>query len=161
MQATPCATIDNTLPNGAATARKPADLIRPTACGTLQDCVADPPPPLLAISIILTALTGLAFIGIAVGTLVANSRLFGVGVAAVLIGYGAMLIAAAWFTLRQKGWALGLIVASSLLHVMVVGSFLTTADRAQFVGSLVVAPFVLATLVASVLAVGRRELDKV
>ncbi len=60
----------------------------------------------------------------------------------------------------MHSWALGLIVASSLLHLMVVGSFLTTADRAQFVGSLIVAPFVLATVIASVLAVGRRELER-
>ena len=40
-----------------------------------------------------------------------------------------------------------------------MGSFLTTTDRSQFVGSLVVAPFVLATVIASVLAVGRREME--
>lgn len=117
--------------------------------------------PLLAISIVLTALTGLAAIGIGIGALVVNTRLFAVGIAAVLIGYGASLVLVAWLVLRRVSWALGLVVASSLLHLMVVGSFLTTADRAQFIGSLIVAPFVLATVVSAVLAVGRRELERV
>ncbi|MHA6524846.1 hypothetical protein [Tessaracoccus sp. G1721] len=116
--------------------------------------------PLLAISVILTAVTGLAAVGIGVGALVVNSRLFAVGIAAVLIAYGASLLLIAWLVLKRFSWALGLVVASSLLHLMVVGSFLTTADRAQFIGSLIVAPFVLATVIASVLAVGRRELER-
>ncbi len=116
--------------------------------------------PLLAVPVILTALTGLAITGIGVGTLIANSKTFGQGVAAVLVGYGAMLIGIAWAVVRRQSWALGLVVAASLLHLMVVGSFLTTDDRAQFIGSLIVAPFVLAAVATSVLAVGRRELDR-
>lgn len=116
--------------------------------------------PLLAICVVLTALTGLAGIGLGAATLVANSRLFGVGVAAVLVAYGAGLVLIAWLVVRRVSWALGLVVASSLLHLMVVGSFLTTTDRAQFIGSLIVAPFVLATVVTAVLAVGRRELER-
>lgn len=116
--------------------------------------------PLLAICVILTAAAGVATIGIGVATVAANARLFGVGIAAVLIAYGAGLLLIAWLVVKRVPWALGLIVASSLLHLMVVGSFLTTADRAQFVGSLIVAPFVLATAVTAVLAVGRRELER-
>ena len=115
--------------------------------------------PLLAVSVVLTALTGLAAVGIGVATLVVNSRLFGAGIAAVLVVYGASLMLIAWLVLKRQAWALGIVVAASLLHLMVVGSFLTTTDRSQFVGSLVVAPFVLATVIASVLAVGRREME--
>lgn len=117
--------------------------------------------PLLAICVLLTAATGLAVIGVAVGTLLANSGLFGVGVAAMLLLYGASLLAFAWFTAQGHGWALSLIVGSSLLHLMVVYSLLTSSDRTQVVGSLVAAPFLLATAVTALLAVGRRELDKV
>ncbi|WP_231980837.1 hypothetical protein [Tessaracoccus coleopterorum] len=53
---------------------------------------------------------------------------------------------------------LGLIVASSLLHASAIGSFLTSQDRTQFVLMLTIAPFVLATLLASVIAFGRGEL---
>ncbi|MBB1509032.1 hypothetical protein [Tessaracoccus sp. MC1756] len=116
--------------------------------------------PLLAIPVILTALTGLAILGVAVGTLVANSRMFGIGVATMLSIYGIALIAFAWLVVRGRRWALGLIVASSLLHAMVVYSLLGTDDRAQFIGALVVAPFILVTVVTSVVAVGRGELEK-
>ncbi|WP_143570840.1 hypothetical protein [Tessaracoccus sp. ZS01] len=116
--------------------------------------------PLLAIPVILTALIGLAILGVAFGTLVANSRMFGIGVAAMLSVYGIALIAFAWLVVRGQRWALGLIVASSLLHAMVVYSLLGTDDRAQFIGALVVAPFILATVVTSVVAVGRGELEQ-
>ena len=117
--------------------------------------------PLLAVCVILTALTGLVMIGIGVGAVAANSQRFGWGVATWLFIYGTAQLAIAWFVTRGSSLALGLIVASSLLHACAVGSFLTTPDRSQFVGMLIVAPFVLATVVTSVLAVGRRELDKV
>ena len=116
--------------------------------------------PLLAICVILTAAAGVATIGMGVATVVANAKLFGVGIAAVLIAYGAGLLLIAWLVVKRVSWALGLIVASSLLHLMVVGSFLTTAARPPFVGSRIVAPFVLATVVPAVLAVGRRELER-
>ncbi|GAA4900235.1 hypothetical protein GCM10025789_18280 [Tessaracoccus lubricantis] len=116
--------------------------------------------PLLAVPVILTALTGLGILGVAVGALVANPERFGVGVALMLTIYGAALIAIAWLVARGQRWALGLIVASSLLHAMVVYSLMGTDDRAQFIGTLVVAPFVLATVVTSVVAVGRGEMEK-
>lgn len=115
---------------------------------------------LITVCVSLTALTGLAVIGIGVASLVANSRTFGLGVGAMLAGYGALLLLIAWMTLRGHAWALGLIVASSLLHACAVGSFLTSQDRSQVIGMLIVAPFVLATLITSVLAVGRHELER-
>ncbi len=116
--------------------------------------------PLLAICVILTALTGLAVLGVAVGTVIANSQLFGIGVAAVLVLYGASLMAFAWFTAKGHSWALGLIVGSSLLHLMVVYSLLTSSDASQRLGTLIVAPFVLATAITAIIAVARRELDR-
>lgn len=133
--------------------------LRP-AWGTLMRVTNVLRRPLLAICVILTALTGLGVLGVAVGTVLANSRLFGIGVAAMLALYGVSLIAFAWFTAKGHGWALGLIVGSSLLHLMVVYSLLTSTDRTQFIGTLVVAPFILATAITSVLAVGRHELGK-
>lgn len=117
--------------------------------------------PLLAVPVILTALTGVAVIGIGIASFIANTRTFGQGVAGVLIGYGLLLLGIAWGVTRRWSWALGLVVASSLLHLMVMGSLLTTDDRAQLTGSIIVAPFVLATVATSVLAVGRHELGRV
>lgn len=114
--------------------------------------------PLVAIPVILTALTGLAFVVTGIAAAVVNSKTFGLGIAAVLVGYGALLVLIAWFVTRGHAWALGLVVASSLLHALAVGSFLTTEDRSQFILMLVIAPFVLATVVTGVLAVGRGEL---
>lgn len=116
--------------------------------------------PLLASCIILTTLTGLALIGIGIASFVANTKLFGIGVAAMLCGYGALLILVAGLVLKGHPWALNLIVAAALLHLLVVGSFLTTQNRDQFVGALIVAPFIVATLITAVLAVGRRELER-
>lgn len=130
-------------------------------CGTLGRMSDVLRRPLLAVPVLLTAVAGLAIVGIGLGTVAANARTFGLGVAAVLVGYGLMLLLVAWAVTKRQHWALGLVVASSLLHLLVVGSFLTTADRAQFVGSLLVLPVVLATVVTAVLAVGRRELDRV
>lgn len=113
--------------------------------------------PLLAVCVLLTALAGVAIIGIGVAAVIVNPRQFGVGVVVSLSVYGALLILIAWLVTRGYRWALGLIVASSLLHACVVASFLTTSDRAQFIGSLVVAPFIAATVITSVLAVGRGE----
>ncbi|AQP46060.1 hypothetical protein RPIT_06780 [Tessaracoccus flavus] len=94
--------------------------------------------------------------GIGVGSAIANSKLFGIGVAAVLVGYGAAMIALSWLVIRGRAWAMGLVVAAALLHLLVVGSFLTTDDRAQFLGSLAVLPVILATVIAGVVSIGRR-----
>lgn len=117
--------------------------------------------PLLGICIILTALTGLTIVGVGIASYLANTKTFGIGVMAMLVAYGLMLVGVAWATSLAQRWALGLIVASSLLHALVVGSFLTTNDRAQFTGMLIVAPFVAATVITAVLAVGRNEMAKV
>lgn len=111
---------------------------------------------LAAVAAGLTALTGLAIAGIGVGSAIANSKLFGIGVAAVLVGYGAAMIALSWLVIRGRAWAMGLVVAAALLHLLVVGSFLTTDDRAQFLGSLAVLPVILATVIAGVVSIGRR-----
>ena len=116
--------------------------------------------PLLATCIVLTALTGVAAAGIGIASAIANPKTFGVGVALMLGGYGALLVLVAWLVARGHAWALNLIVASGLLHVLVLASFLTTDDRAQFIGSLIVLPFVAATVVTSTIAVGRRELER-
>ena len=116
--------------------------------------------PLLATCIVLTALTGVAAAGIGIASAISNPKTFGVGVALMLGGYGALLVFVAWLVARGHAWALNLIVASGLLHVLVLASFLTTDDRAQFIGSLIVLPFVAATVVTSTIAVGRRELER-
>ena len=107
------------------------------------------------VAAILTLVTGLAFVGVGVASVASNSGVFGIGVAAMLIGYGVGLGAIAWATARGHRWALGMIVASSLLHALAVGSFLTSQDRTQIILMACVAPFVLATVVTSMLAVVR------
>lgn len=114
--------------------------------------------PLLAMCIGLTALAGLAMIGIGIAAVVVNSAWFGIGIALWLISYGAVQLLLAWLVTRGSRFALGLVVASSLLHVCVVGSFMMAGDPAQFWGSLAVAPFVLACLATAVLAVTKDEL---
>lgn len=114
--------------------------------------------PLLAIPAALTALAGLVFVVVAAASIVANSTTFAWGIAAVLAAYGAGLVLIAWLVTRGHEWALGLIVASSLLHALAIASFLTSEDRTQVVIMAVAAPFVLATVITSVLAVGRGEL---
>ncbi|MFT3886964.1 MAG: hypothetical protein QM713_02200 [Arachnia sp.] len=115
--------------------------------------------PLLATCIGLTALAGVGLIGLGVAAVVVNSAWFGIGIALWLAGYGAAQIALAWWVTRGSRFALGLVVASSLLHACVIGSFLTTSDRAQFIGSLILAPVVLATVVTAILSVARDELS--
>lgn len=117
--------------------------------------------PLLGICIVLTAITGLAIIAVGIASYAANTKTFGTGVGLALLLYGLMLLGIAWAASRGYGWALGLIVASSLLHALSVGSFLTTQDRTQFILMLIVAPFVAATVITSVWATGRGEIDRV
>ncbi|HMQ66041.1 MAG TPA: hypothetical protein PJ992_07100 [Arachnia sp.] len=114
--------------------------------------------PLLATCLGLTALAGAGIIGIGIAAVVVNSAWFGIGIAVWLISYGAVQLLLAWLVTRGSRFALGLVVASSLLHVCVVGSFMMAGDPAQFWGSLAVAPFVLTCLVTAVLAVTRDEL---
>ncbi len=98
-------------------------------------------------------------IGIGVAAVVVNSKWFGIGIALWLVSYGLVQLLLAWLVTRGSRFALGLVVASSLLHVCVVGSFMMAGDGPQFWGSLAVAPFVLACLVTAVLAVTKDELS--
>ena len=115
--------------------------------------------PLLATCVGLTALAGLAMIGFGIAAVVVNSQWFGIGIALWLVSYGLAQLLLAWFVTRGSRFALGLVVASSLLHACVVGSFMTAGDTAQFWGSLAVAPFVLACLVTAILAVTKDVLS--
>lgn len=99
-------------------------------------------------------------IGIGVGSYVAGQNWLGLGFGLWLVGYGVVQLLLAWRVAKGSSFALGLVVASSLLHVCIVGSFMTAGDLPQLIGSLLVAPFVLATLVTAVLSVTRGELDK-
>lgn len=116
--------------------------------------------PLLAVPVVLTLLVGIVFVVVGIASIVANSTTFAWGIAAVLAVYGLGLVLIAWLVTRGHSWALGLIVASSLLHALAVASFLTSQDRTQVIIMAVAAPFVLATVITSVLAVGRGELRK-
>lgn len=116
--------------------------------------------PLPAITVALTVLAGLAMIGIGIGAWVAGPNWFGLGFALWLGVYGLVQLVLAYLVARGNTFALGLVVASSLLHVCIVGSFMTAGDRPQLIGSLCVAPFVLTALVTSVLSVTRGELDR-
>lgn len=116
--------------------------------------------PLPATAVVLTALVGLAMIGIGIASWAAGRNWLGLGFGLWLGVYGLVQLLLAWLVARGSTFALGLVVASSLLHVCIVGSFMTAGDTPQLIGSLLVAPFVLAALVTSVLSVTRGELDK-
>lgn len=116
--------------------------------------------PLLAVPIALTLAAGAVFVVVGMAAIAARSTTFAWGIAAMLVIYGLGLIGIALLVLRGHRWALGLIVASALLHACAVASFLTSSDRTQVVIMAVAAPFVLATVITSVLAVGRGELER-
>ncbi|WGT46092.1 hypothetical protein [Tessaracoccus lacteus] len=116
--------------------------------------------PLPATAVALTVLAGLVMIGIGIASWAAGRNWLALGFGLWLTGYGLVQLLLAWRVSRGGTFALGLVVASSLLHVCVLGSFMTAGDTAQLIGSLLLAPFALATLVTSVLSVTRGELDK-
>lgn len=116
--------------------------------------------PLLACPILLTALAALGVIVLGAVAIAVNPRTFGVGIGGILICYGALLVAVAWLAATGRRWAMGLIVASSLLHLLVLGSFISAlpGDWVPFGVSVAVASLVLVTLVSALVVVGRGEM---
>lgn len=117
-------------------------------------------PFALGVSVSLTALAGLAFIGMGVGSFAVGQGSFSAGVGASLAIYGALVCALAWLGARRISWVQGLIVGSALLHTVSAFSLLQAGDTAQSVGAAAVGVVTLTTAVAAVLPSTRKAFQE-
>ncbi len=115
-------------------------------------------PPSLGIAILGTALSGFGIIGVGVGSIADARAGFGIGIGAVLIGYGLIVLLGAWLGLRRSPWARGLIVAPALLHVATAVSLLSSDDKPQVFGAAVALVLLVVVVVAAVLPATREAL---
>lgn len=96
---------------------------------------------------------------IGVGAALVNPGTFGLGVGGMLVGYGTILCLVALFVARGHRWALGLVVASSLLHLLVLGSFISAGDHMQVIISIAVGVVVLVTFISALVAIARHDME--
>ncbi len=76
----------------------------------------------VTVAAVLVGVTGVGFLGLAVGSLAAGHAGFSGGVALMLALYGLLVLGVAALLWRGVGAGLGLGVAVSLLHVLVFAS---------------------------------------
>lgn len=115
-------------------------------------------PPALGVAVLGAALSGIAVVGVGVASIVDARAGFSLGIGAVLIGYGLVVLLGAWLGYQRSPWARGLIVAPALLHIATAVSFLQSDDTPQVIGSAVGLLLLLATVVAAVLPSTSRAL---
>ncbi len=115
-------------------------------------------PPSLGIAVLGAALSGLAFVGVGVGSIVDARAGFSLGIGLVLIGYGLVVLLGAWLGVRRSPWARGLIVAPALLHIATAVSLVQSDDTPQVVGAAIALVVLVVTLVAAVLPATREAL---
>ena len=115
-------------------------------------------PPALGVAVAGAALSGLAIVGAGIGSMAARHAGFSLGIGAVLIGYGALVLFGAWLGVRRSAWARGLIVAPALLHIATAVSFLQSDDTPQVLGATAALVILVATVVAAVLPSTREAL---
>lgn len=108
-------------------------------------------PPSLGVAVVGAALSGVAIIGIGIGSMAAAHAGFSLGIGAVLIAYGALVSLGAWLGARRSPWARGMIVAPALLHIATAVSFLQSSDTPQVIGASVALVLLVGTVVAAVL----------
>lgn len=72
-----------------------------------------------------TATCGLTFVGVGVASIAVRNALFSWGVGAMLMGYGALVLAIAWAGWRGFAFATGAMIAAALLHIVTVASYLS------------------------------------
>lgn len=113
-------------------------------------------PVSLGLTVTLTALAGLAFIGIGVGSFAVGQGGFSAGVGASLAVYGLLVCALAWLGARRVAWVQGLIIGAALLHAVSAFSLLQAGDVPQSVGAVAVGVITLATAVTAALPSTRR-----
>ncbi len=115
-------------------------------------------PPALGVAVVGAALSGVGIIGVGIGSMAAAHAGFSLGIGAVLIAYGALVLCGAWLGLRRNSWARGMIVAPALLHIATAVSFLQSDDTPQVIGASVALIVLVATVVAAVLPSTRHAL---
>ena len=103
-------------------------------------------------------MSGLAFVGVGIASIVDAHAGFSLGIGLVLIGYGAVVLLGAWLGLRRSPWARGLIVAPALLHIATAVSLLQSDDTPQVLGAAVALLVLVVTVVAAVLPTTREAL---
>lgn len=96
-------------------------------------------PLSLTLASVLCALSGLGFMAVGVGSLMARHGRLSIGVGAILICYGALVLAIGAAGWHRMSIASGGLVASSILHILVLGSS-ARGDFAWLVWLLVLVP---------------------
>lgn len=115
-------------------------------------------PPSLGVAVVGAAVSGFGIIGVGIGSVAAANAIFSLGIGAVLLAYGALVLFGAYLGLRRNSWARGLIVAPALLHIATAVSFLQSEDVPQVIGASVALVLLVATVVAAVLPSTRQAL---
>ncbi len=115
-------------------------------------------PPSLGLAVVGATLSGCGIIGVGIGSIAAAHAGFSLGIGAVLIVYGALVLLGAYLGLRRSAWARGMIVAPALLHIATAVSLLGSDDTPQSVGSVAAIFLFVATVVAAVLPSTHRAL---
>ncbi len=115
-------------------------------------------PTALGVAVVGAAVSGFGIIGVGIGSVAAANAGFSLGIGAVLLGYGALVLFGAWLGLRRNPWARGMIVAPALLHIATAVSFLQSDDAPQVIGASVALVLLVATVVAAVLPSTRQAL---
>ena len=115
-------------------------------------------PPSLGVAVLGATISGVAVVGVGIASIADARAGFSIGIGAMLIGYGLLVLLGAWLGLRRSPWARGLIVAPALLHIATAISLLSSDDTPQVAGAAVALVLLVATVVAAVLPATRRVL---
>lgn len=115
-------------------------------------------PPSLGVAVLGATISGLGIVGVGAASIADARAGFSIGIGAVLIGYGLLVLAGAWLGLRRNPWARGLIVAPALLHIATAVSLLSSDDTPQVAGAAVALVLLVVTVVAAILPATRHAL---
>ncbi len=115
-------------------------------------------PPSLGVAVVGAGLSGMGIIGVGIASMASANAGFSLGIGAVLISYGALVLFGAWLGVRRSAWARGMIVAPALLHIATAVSFMSSDDTPQVVGASVALVALVVTVVAAVLPSTREAL---
>lgn len=116
-------------------------------------------PPSLGVAVLGAALSGAGIIGVGIGSIASAHAGFSLGIGAILIAYGALVLFGAWLGLKRSRWARGMIVAPALLHIATAVSFMSSDDTPLRIGATGALVLLVATVVAAVLPSTRDALD--
>ncbi|MFV0427998.1 MAG: hypothetical protein ACK5KO_01005 [Arachnia sp.] len=117
-------------------------------------------PVSLLVAVFGTAVSGLAICCVGVASIFSRGAVFGVGVGAMLIGYGALVCWGAWAGYRRRSWSLGLMLAPALLHLATAASLFTGGDTGQHLIAGIAGAVALVVVVASVMPATRSAVGR-